>query len=306
MEVQLFDIVLQVEDAPQHVHREDHAGGSGVDGADHKIGTKDAAVPSRAEGHGEDPRDHGVHGDRQRDDEDGHERNGFLQQCLLLRGSGPADGQRTVEAAAPGSEPGLHGQERQIRDHGDIEIQDAAGQVGAHAQHIPNDGRLDTAVAEQVQHAVGPSHVNHDHGAADAEGKNGDSLGHARDRRAPFGIGDAQDGRDQSAGVADADEENEIGNVQSPGDLVAHAGDDEPVPQLLDVGVESPKEYDDQESHPDIEPPGVFQHRTQKVLLTSFHAHLSIQCAIPGISVWAVSVFAFSSGAGYLRLAGGR
>ena len=48
--------------------------------------------------------------------------------------------------------------------------------------------------------------------------ENGDGLGAASDRPAPGGVGQAQDGGDQRAGVADADPENEIGDVEGPED----------------------------------------------------------------------------------------
>ena len=51
------------------------------------------------------------------------------------------------------------------------------------------------------------------------------------------------------------DEEGEIGNVDSPGDLVAHARDDQAVDQLLAVGVQADQAHQAQSASPGIVAP---------------------------------------------------
>ena len=55
--------------------------------------------------------------------------------------------------------------------------------------------------------------------------------------------------------AVNADEEGEVGDVHAPGHLVAHAGDDESVDQLLRVGVEPEQADDGQQAHPGVVAP---------------------------------------------------
>src|SRR5690242_10436596 len=50
----------------------------------------------------------------------------------------------------------------------------------------------------------------------DGQGENRDGFGAAGDRPAPAGVGQAEDGGDERAGMADADPENEIRDVEGP------------------------------------------------------------------------------------------
>ena len=47
---------------------------------------------------------------------------------------------------------------------------------------------------------------------------------------------EAEDGRDERAGVADADEEDEVGDVEAPEDREVQAGDAEAVAELREPG----------------------------------------------------------------------
>ena len=72
------------------------------------------------------------------------------------------------------------------------------------------------AVTEHVEHPIRPPEVEQDVADAEEQHQHRDHLGHPRDRPAPFGLAQPQDRRDQRAGVADADEEHEIGDVEAP------------------------------------------------------------------------------------------
>ena len=54
--------------------------------------------------------------------------------------------------------------------------------------------------------------------AADHQREDRDGLGRARHRLAPAGVGQAQDRRNQRAGVRDADPEHKVDDVEAPKD----------------------------------------------------------------------------------------
>ena len=71
---------------------------------------------------------------------------------------------------------------------------------------------------DDIEHAVRPAEVDERKDGADEERRDGGPLGEARDRRAPLRVGEAQDRRGDRAAVADADEEDQVADVEAPGD----------------------------------------------------------------------------------------
>ena len=57
----------------------------------------------------------------------------------------------------------------------------------------------------------------------------------------PFGVRQPQDRRDERAGVADADEEDEVGDVEAPVDRHVETGHGEAAAQLARVGEDTPR-----------------------------------------------------------------
>ena len=64
---------------------------------------------------------------------------------------------------------------------------------------------------------------------------------------------DGDDHHDRGGG--DADEEGEVSDVNAPRHLVAHAGDDQPVGELLAVGVEAQQGDGGEQAHPSVVAP---------------------------------------------------
>ena len=99
---------------------------------------------------------------------------------------------------------------------------------------------MHTTELQEVEQAFGMTHINDDHRSPDQQGKYGDRFRHARDGAPPLRAGDAQDRRDERPGVADADEEHEIGHVDAPENVIAQAGHDKTVAQLHKVSIGCP------------------------------------------------------------------
>ena len=69
---------------------------------------------------------------------------------------------------------------------------------------------------DQIITEPGPADVTQRNDRADRERENRDGFSAAGDGTAPSGIGQAQDRGNESAGMADADPKNEIGDIESP------------------------------------------------------------------------------------------
>src|SRR4030095_3357340 len=70
--------------------------------------------------------------------------------------------------------------------------------------------------------------------SADHQREDGDGFGATSDWPAPFGSGDSKNGGDQSAGVGNADPEDEVCDVECPEDRPVDAPDTQPVGELID------------------------------------------------------------------------
>src|SRR3990170_5189676 len=225
-------------DPTEDIHHRDDGGDSGEDGPYDKVGPEDGAVPARAQGHGEDPGDHCVNRDSDGNDEDHHDADGPVQAPPLLRRVPPPQGEDRVELPAqPGGRPPqpVPGQ-GDVGDQRQVEIDEAAGDVGADGDDVPEDGGAQAAVEEDVGDAVRAPQVDDGHQATDHQGHHGDDLGHAGDGPAPLGVADPEDGGDEGAGVGDADEEDEVDDVEAPTHHIPHPRLDEAVADLDGVG----------------------------------------------------------------------
>src|ERR1035437_9418112 len=109
----------------------------------------------------------------------------------------------------------------------------------------------------------------------------------------PPRIGNPKNGGDQSSPVTDPGEEDKVRDVQAPGNLVAHSGDDQAPAKLQYVTVEPPERDDGKYPEPHIKSPRCVGKDAQQI----------------GFSVGSHDFFSSglaSPGAAYLRLAGGR
>ncbi len=154
-------------------------------------------------------------------DGDGHDVHGAFQAMPLLRIPLPSERQKRVKFLAPAvsqvASRGSIGNDRQKKKN------HAARQIGEDGDKIPQQRRAkiwpDVALARirhQPEEKPRPSQVADRYDRANGERENRDCLGATRDWSAPSRIRQAQNRGDQRAGVADADPENEIGNVESP------------------------------------------------------------------------------------------
>src|SRR5437867_2454355 len=111
---------------------------------------------------------------------------------------------------------------------------------------------------------------------ADHQRKDRNHLGTACDRPSPGGIHQAQDGRDQGAGMADADPENKIRDIKCPIDRPFDAGDRQTVGHLIQPGSKSGHDNDAEDGDRPVEPPGSVEYRPQEIvvdLIFFFQSH---------------------------------
>ena len=120
-----------------------------------------------------------------------------------------------------------------------------------------SSGEREVAGADHVEDAIGAAEVEDHAGHAEEEHQHGDDLGRARDGAPPLRVRQAQDGGDQRAGVADADEEDEIRDVEAPEDRRVEAGHAEAAAQLRPPGEGAPQPDGQEDPGEDLEaPPG--------------------------------------------------
>ena len=239
-----LQIVLQPQNATQDAHRQHDRGRARVNRPHHEIRTENAAVPTRPQCHREDPRDHCVDGNRERNNSDGHRGNGFFEQVPFAGRTGPPQREQSID---PPSKPPMAGSPATIARSGNqwqVEVNQAPGQISAYREHVPDDRGLDSrryrnrfsarSGRPRSMSTIDPPM----HSATTVM----PSAMRVMGRRQP-GVGHAEDRGDQRSGMADADEEDEIGDVEPPRDLVAHAGHDQTAPPLDAVGEHPPDDY---------------------------------------------------------------
>ena len=203
-----------------------------------EVRPEDRRVPHRHVGHREVERHDGVHRDRDRQDGDRHDLHRRFEAVPLLGGAAPAERQRAVDLRAPAG--GAIAHQREVRNHRQEQEQHAAGEIGVDGEEVPGQRRAEVRpdlararVREQPERQPRAAEVNDRKHRADHQREHRDHFGAARDRPAPAGVNQAQDRRDQRAGVADADPEHEVGEIEAPEHRPANAGHADAVPQLV-------------------------------------------------------------------------
>ena len=221
----LGDVLLEVVHAAEDRHHDDHPGDPGEDRAHNEVRAEDRGVPSAAERHPEDPRHDGVDRYRNRNDHDRHHADRADEQTPLLGRVVPADRQGRVHPATdlPANAPVP--KDREVGHERQVEVEDAAREIGTDRQEVPQDGRPQVRVQQNVQQALGSPHVGHDHAGDHDERDDGDHLREAGDGPAPLGMREPQDRRDQRPRHADAGEEHEVGEVEAPAHVIVQSGD---------------------------------------------------------------------------------
>src|SRR5262245_4751289 len=125
-----------------------------------------------------------------------------------------------------------------------IEDEDVPGQHGTRPVHHTDE-------RHEVPQALRAADVDHDE--ANGHDKRGDGERFAHEYSS-FEIDVVQHVRghdEHHSGGGDADEESEVGDVESPTDLVVHAGDNQPITQLNGVGEQAGAHDSSENAHPD-------------------------------------------------------
>jgi hypothetical protein len=130
-------------------------------------------------------------------------------------------------------------------------------QVAGEHQHVPAQHRVrevvDADERDHVPEAVRPAHVgedehrHHDHGG---DGQHLAQHGHLVHALVVVGIGREDDGHRPGG---DADEEDQVGEVEAVVDLAGHAGDDQAVGVLQVEHVQHGEDEHAEGAHPGVE-----------------------------------------------------
>ena len=80
-----------MQELSQQGHGQDQGGDAAEDGAGDKVRAEDAGVPHGHRRHGEVPGDDGVHRDRDRNNDDGHDVHGDFKPLPLSRCALPSE-----------------------------------------------------------------------------------------------------------------------------------------------------------------------------------------------------------------------
>ncbi len=168
----------------------------------------------------------GVHRDHQRRGEARQQQVGHLVVAPVPGRAAPAQATERRRCTCAHAAGGAVAQRGQIGNHAHVPEQRGHRGVGAHREHVPQQRAAEVRPHAQVRvrhreqpvRAPRPAHVEQreDAGAGDREQRHG--FGEAVDGGPPALAQQKQDGRDQRAGVADADPENEVGDVPGPAD----------------------------------------------------------------------------------------
>lgn len=222
VDVVLVDDVMQAIDRAQRQHQGQHHREAGEDGAGDEVRREDGRVPARDVRDGEVERDDGVHGKHERGREARKEQVRHLEVGPLAVTAAPTHGQQAVERLAPPGR-GPVADDAEVRDHAHVPEERGDGEVGRDCEDVPlkrgAELHPDTVLIGQREEPPAEPHATdveerEETRATDRE--DGHGLGGAIDGRAPLLAEEAEDRRDQRAGVADADPEDEVDDGPTP------------------------------------------------------------------------------------------
>ena len=221
-------------------------GGGGRDAADHLHRQDDQRRPGR-ERRGEEPRPHDSRIPEgpppQADIEEGRDR---------VDRNRPDDGDEDKGDVKPlGRRPATIAAIEQVAANMDVEQEIAVQDEDIPTQHGGRKVELADA-GDQVPEPVGPPEVHRDEGQAHEDGRHGEQFAEDHQVMQLLVVVDIDRDHHHHRRRRDADQEGEVGNIDAPRHLVAHAGDDQPVGKLPGVGVEAQQAEDRQHPHPGV------------------------------------------------------
>ena len=164
-----------------------------------------------------------MYGQYKRGGEAGEQEVGLLVVAPGPRATPPTQAQQPVQELAEGV-LGAISRDRQVRQQPRVPEQGADREIGADGHDIEHQRRQKVGPQQPLvgdrKHVVNlpdPAQVDEGEKPGTADREHGHGLGRARDRVAPTGPEQVQDGRNERPGVGDTDPEHEIDEVGAPG-----------------------------------------------------------------------------------------
>ena len=230
------DDLLEAEGLAHDHHQRHHHGEAREDGPGDEVGREDRGVPAGELGGREVHRHDRVDGQHQRRREARQDQVRRLVVLPMAHRAAPAESEHPEGLLPQAGRAVAHG--GHVRDQADVPEEQGDGAVDRDREDVPHQG---AAELRPHPHLVRDrEHPVRHPGAADVDAgedqrarhrEEGHRLRRAVDRGAPLLAEEEEDRRDQGAGVADADPEDEVGDVEGPADGVVEAPDADPLPE---------------------------------------------------------------------------
>ena len=231
------EVAQLVEFAQRHEQRDEHAEAA-VNRADAEVGQEDRAMPAGNDRGGEVARNHGAGGDDQQRRDARQHQVAKLVVGPLPRAGAPAEAKHRVDVLEDlVLDPVAH--RGQVGNQPDVPEHDRHRQVGRDGEDVPKQRTAEVrpdgvAVRDrrEVPRQPDTADVNAGINTGAHDGEDGHRFRGAVDAGGPALAREIKNGGDHRSGVADADPEDEVGDVPRPvGRVVfapdADAGEDE-------------------------------------------------------------------------------
>ena len=190
----------------------------------------------------------------------------------------PAEGQDGVQLSPP--VPYAVACDRDVGNEAEVKEEHADGQIRRDGEYVPHQRRLKidpqvtlVGVGKQPVEIPGSPKVNDRKQTGGHHREDGHRLGGPRDRRAPAGAKQEQDGGDQRAGMGDPDPKHEVGDVNRPHHGRVIAGDTETGPNLVGEGVDAQCQDGENQAETGHVHPAGWPQRAQNILVDFPEAH---------------------------------
>ena len=97
------------------------------------------------------PRDDGVNGDHDRNDQYRHDAQDPVQTLPLSEGVAPAKGENRVRLPPEPAQPGIVAEKSQVRNQREEKIEAGAGEVDRYTDEVPQQRRLNAPEDDHVE-----------------------------------------------------------------------------------------------------------------------------------------------------------
>ena len=220
-------------------HQREHHGEAGEDGAGDEVGREDRRVPAGQLRDGEVDRHDRVHREHQRRRQAGEDQVRHLVVAASAGASRASRGRRSRRRSGASRVLARSRMVAEIGDQADVPEEQRDREVGRDGEEVPQqraaevrpDAHLIRERRHPVRHPRPPDVDARERCSAHMTAKIVIASADAVDRRAPLLPEQEENGRDQRAGVADADPEHEVGDVERPADRDVEAPDADALPE---------------------------------------------------------------------------